>query len=508
MDLEPKNRAETFYNRILNELDNIANGVSDDEDNDSLTPINRAEIYWTKMIEKLDEIADNADQTASIPIHICTAQEYNSTTGIPTIVDPDPNMFYLVPGGNASNLYAEWIYVNNAWEKFGSATIDLSNYATLSDLNDKIDEPNTEGTSGQVLTTDGNGGRTWTTVQTDSPIESGDGDGSVHTKDIKLWDGIKKQKASGVGSVAFGINTVASGDYGVALGYNTVCNSEAGLAEGGNTVSHSDGGAHVEGWGYTLTGTVSEYLGNYKYKVTGISLSDVVAGQIVKSPYGNGDFYYYLIGEVDNDLGAIMVYGLDREESVGKQIEIYQHTATGFASHSEGFDCVSPGDSSHAEGNNTCSSGGSGHAEGSGTLADGTCSHAEGCETKAYGNSSHAEGYSTKASGDYQHVSGKYNVDDQNGDYAVIVGIGSGENNRANGHTIDWNGNAWYSGSVKAGTQQNPAAVTYANDLVTKQYFDNNAAAFPSNPATGSFLVYNGSAWVAQTLQMWQGGNY
>ena len=30
----------------------------------------------------------------------------------------------------------------------------------------------------------------------------------------------------------------------------------------------------------------------------------------------------------------------------------------------------------------------------------------------------------------------------------------------------------------------------------------------PSSPATGAFLVYNGSAWVAQTLAQWQGGNY
>lgn len=30
----------------------------------------------------------------------------------------------------------------------------------------------------------------------------------------------------------------------------------------------------------------------------------------------------------------------------------------------------------------------------------------------------------------------------------------------------------------------------------------------PSNPATGAFLVWNGSAWVAQTLSTWQGGNY
>lgn len=35
-----------------------------------------------------------------------------------------------------------------------------------------------------------------------------------------------------------------------------------------------------------------------------------------------------------------------------------------------------------------------------------------------------------------------------------------------------------------------------------------NAIAAPSSPAAGSFLVYNGSAWVAQTLSTWQGGNY
>ena len=30
----------------------------------------------------------------------------------------------------------------------------------------------------------------------------------------------------------------------------------------------------------------------------------------------------------------------------------------------------------------------------------------------------------------------------------------------------------------------------------------------PSSPATGAFLVWNGTAWVAQTLATWQGGNY
>lgn len=37
---------------------------------------------------------------------------------------------------------------------------------------------------------------------------------------------------------------------------------------------------------------------------------------------------------------------------------------------------------------------------------------------------------------------------------------------------------------------------------------DVGAIAAPSSPATGAFLVWNGSAWVAQTLSTWQGGNY
>lgn len=30
----------------------------------------------------------------------------------------------------------------------------------------------------------------------------------------------------------------------------------------------------------------------------------------------------------------------------------------------------------------------------------------------------------------------------------------------------------------------------------------------PSSPSSGDFLVYNGTAWVAQSLSIWQGGNY
>ena len=72
----------------------------------------------------------------SLAIHVCTVDEYDAETGVPTIQDPDEKTIYLVPGDNetGSDLYIEWIYVDSNWEQFGSATIDLSDYALKSDL--------------------------------------------------------------------------------------------------------------------------------------------------------------------------------------------------------------------------------------------------------------------------------------------------------------------------------------------------------------------------------------
>lgn len=61
----------------------------------------------------------------TMKIHICTQGEYNSETGVPTIQNPDTQTFYLVPGGEGSNLFIEWVYVNNNWERFGSADVEV-----------------------------------------------------------------------------------------------------------------------------------------------------------------------------------------------------------------------------------------------------------------------------------------------------------------------------------------------------------------------------------------------
>ena len=108
------------------------------------------------------------------------------------------------------------------------------------------------------------------------------------------------------------------------------------------------------------------------------------------------------------------------------------------------------------------------HAEGMYVTSSGNCSHAEGNSTTASGENSHAEGASTIASSQNQHVQGKYNIEDTNNKYAHIVGNGEDGKN-SNAHTLDWQGNAWYSGKLsQEGTP------TEDKDLVTKKYVDDN----------------------------------
>ena len=82
----------------------------------------------------------------------------------------------------------------------------------------------------------------------------------------------------------------------------------------------------------------------------------------------------------------------------------------------------------------------------------GELAHAEGSNTLAQNKGSHTEGDHTIANVDYQHVQGKYNsVENSTGkDYIHIVGWGEDENNRKNVHTLDTEGNAYFSGTITA----------------------------------------------------------
>lgn len=140
----------------------------------------------------------------------------------------------------------------------------------------------------------------------------------------------------------------------------------------------------------------------------------------------------------------------------------YQTKAAGDGACAIGMNTNAPADGAHAEGDGSSAEQVSAHAEGHQTKALGYVAHSEGYQTEASGFAAHAEGYGTKASGtaahaegqstiaasDNQHVQGIFNIEDKENKYAHIVGNGTGHE-RSNAHTLDWEGNAWFAGSVE-----------------------------------------------------------
>lgn len=141
--------------------------------------------------------------------------------------------------------------------------------------------------------------------------------------------------------------------------------------------------------------------------------------------------------------------------SVASHAEGSMTTASGPYSHAEGNETAANGNGAHAEGARTKANGSNSHAEGTATIAIASGSHVEGnsTETKYGANCSHAEGYMTIATAQYQHVQGVLNIEDTEKKYAHIVGNGVYDPVnpvRSNAHTIDWDGNGWFAGTVES----------------------------------------------------------
>lgn len=65
--------------------------------------------------------------------YFCTPSQVDAD-GKPKIQSPDEHKIYFTPNGEAApNQYAEWVYKNGAWEKFGDMEIDLSDYVKNTD---------------------------------------------------------------------------------------------------------------------------------------------------------------------------------------------------------------------------------------------------------------------------------------------------------------------------------------------------------------------------------------
>ena len=84
------------------------------------------DIITREKMQKIEDQLEALSNADNMNIHICNNNEYNAS-GIPTIQNPDETTIYLTPSGNNSNdTFTEWIYVNNAWEKFGNGNVQVN----------------------------------------------------------------------------------------------------------------------------------------------------------------------------------------------------------------------------------------------------------------------------------------------------------------------------------------------------------------------------------------------
>ena len=162
--------------------------------------------------------------------------------------------------------------------------------------------------------------------------------------------------------------------------------------------------------------------------------------------------------------------GYKTEASSYSHSEGYLTNAMGSGSHCEGYNdsssvnnMMAQGQGSHCEGYTTivakrASHAGS-HMEGYSDNSDGVTqqyaqgngSHCEGWNTYCDNGTTaaaHTEGRGTAAGSAYQHIEGKYNIIDTESIYQHIVGNGTENIRRHNSHTLDWQGNAVFAGTV------------------------------------------------------------
>ena len=251
--------------------------------------------------------------------------------------------------------------------------------------------------------------------------------------------------ASGPWSHAEGSGTIASGEASHAEGVCTIASGEASHAECNNTTasgsySHAEGffakalasNSHAEGNMTVAYGESSHAEGGISYNrqqyfelyISGQSGSTTFTYATWDQPIPI-DLIGCLIKPYANNSNIAMITGIDTTNMTitVDQPLVFDDENIEYC-YVDIYEAVAFGELSHSEGHNTI----------------------------AYGYASHTEGVYTRANGEAQHVQGQYNLVDVEEDYAHIVGNGTDYGTRSNAHTLDWEGNAWFSGDVYVGS--------------------------------------------------------
>ena len=88
---------------------------------------------------------------------------------------------------------------------------------------------------------------------------------------------------------------------------------------------------------------------------------------------------------------------------------------------------------------------------GTANASSGAYSFASNRNNAASGDNSSAIGHGNKARGESQFAFGKYCIEDNNNEFAEVVGNGTADNARSNARTLDWSGNEVLAGGLTVG---------------------------------------------------------
>lgn len=247
-------------------------------------------------------------------------------------------------------------------------------------------------------------------------------------------------KALGYGSFASGYYTQALGERAVAMNYKTIASGNESLATGCSTIA-SGVNSTAMGWNNEANGDNSFSIGVGSKADGEISFA---TGYHTKAK-GSDSFTSGFETEA-NEMTAFAINYKTKangSHSFAGGISTEANGAVSFAignmAKANGYGAFAGGQ--NAEANNRAS-----FSFGSGCKATGMIGFATGAGTEAIGVNASTFGKATKASAYCAQARGKFNIDGTN--FIDIVGIGTNENDRRNGYSLDLNGNAEFAGNV------------------------------------------------------------
>lgn len=355
-------------------------------------------------------IGADGDSSSSLGIsaHICTSGEYDVSTGVPIIENPDENTFYFTPTGESEpNLYNEYIYIDDKWEKFGTGSVSATVHADW--------EQYTQSNAAYI-------------DNKPTMVAAANNNSIVANRTTKNAN-------AGLGSFAANTST-ATGAYSFAEGYATAsaesAHAEGDYSQASGTAAHAEGGmtnasgirSHAEGDNSDATNRAAHAEGSHT------TASGFCA-------HSEGD----------------------------------ATTASASGAHAEGYHSVASGSYSHAEGDGTIAAGRAQHVIGSYNVADTIPSTWSSGTTYNSGDEVLYLNIRYICLTDSLTSNTTPNSDTTNwqkqnfsSHYVEIVGAGTIEDARANIRTLDWEGNETLAGKLTVSS----AGITIGSTTITE----------------------------------------